>query len=216
MTYLDLTKPKDFTYQGFKAGKVNPINIVNEEFVPGNLHEEWIKFKDFLNAAQENVQNQITPEKVKEEHYQPVSVTPKKEEHYQSSKTTPTTFAQLLKEEGVDARITSSYREGAVTSNGSRSHHGNKENPAIDIVPTNGKSYDELIIQMITNPKIMKYFKDHGWGIHSEVSKDQWNSLTTGAHLHIGPDNVAKKGLAKILEKYESGVTTDLWKYRLA
>lgn len=125
------------------------------------------------------------------------------------------TFSQLLQEEGINARITSAYRPGAKTSNGSASHHSNKDNPAVDIVPTNGKSFDQLAIELITNPRIMQWFKNNKWGIHSEVTKDQWNAFTTGAHFHIGPDRVAQKGLQAIVKNYNEG-KTDIWKYQLS
>lgn len=59
----------------------------------------------------------------------------------------------------------------------------------------------------------MKWFELHKWGIHSEVSKNQWNKYTTGAHFHIGPDKVAVAGLKKILERYNSG-KKDVWDYK--
>lgn len=222
MTYLELTKPRKYKYGGFYAASPE-LQIVNEQFVPDSLKSSWEQFKKLIEQNSELAQqNYQQNQEFSDFTYQP-------EQEFSNNDLFETednilidspkeniSFQQLLKEENIDARVTSAYRAGAITSNGSRSHHSNKSNPAIDIVPANGKSYDELIIQLITNPRILKYFKDNNWGIHSEVSKSQWNSLTTGSHLHIGPDNVAKKGLTKILEKYNSGNTTNLWNYNLA
>ncbi len=98
----------------------------------------------------------------------------------------------LMRDEGISFRVTSGKREGAKTSNGSKSHHsmGN----AIDITPIKGQSWEDLIAQMKRSSKFLEYMRSHGLGILDERSKEMLSKTGgTGAHFHIGPDKAARQ-----------------------
>lgn len=214
-----------YKYGGFSAQATPPIQLpplVPPSFVDARFQDDYIGFQNIYNDPEywmppvalktnNDQKEDVSPELTVDNTGTSEENKPTKSQEQQKQ-----TLQELLREEGVDARITSSYRPNAQTSNGSVSHHSNKEMPALDIVPTNGKSFDELILQMLMNPRIMQWFKDNKWGIHSEVSKDQWNAFTTGAHLHLGPDKVAVKGLQAIVKNYQEGKQENLWKYKLS
>lgn len=198
------------------------FNSTDKRFVSDRYLQDWDNWvqtqksiQDFYTPMTESSSAVSSKETFRKETQHSPSQQYSNNDNTNSVDNTIKTFQQLLKEENISARVTSAYRPGAKTSNGRTSHHANKDNPAVDIVPTNGKSFDQLAIELITNPRIMQWFKDNKWGIHSEVTKDQWNAYTTGAHFHIGPDKVAQKGLQAIVKNYNEG-KTDIWKYKLS
>lgn len=99
-------------------------------------------------------------------------------------------FEDLLKQEGVHARITSGYRENSKTSSGKVSHHATKGG-AYDVVPTDG-DFENLRREIYGNPRIVAWMKKKGWGILEETNpKIKRRTGATGDHWHFGPDKIA-------------------------
>ena len=99
-------------------------------------------------------------------------------------------FEDLLKQEGVHARITSGYRENSKTSSGKTSHHATKGG-AYDIVPTDG-NFENLRREIYGNPRIVAWMKNKGWGILEETNPEiKRRTGATGDHWHFGPDKIA-------------------------
>lgn len=95
-------------------------------------------------------------------------------------------------------RITSGLREGATTSNGSRSWHALGE--AIDVTPIEGQTWDELRQQVRNSPEFVKWMQSKGYGILDETTKDMLaRTGGSGAHWHIGKDKSALEGLKQFL-----------------
>lgn len=129
-------------------------------------------------------------------------------------------ISEKLKQEGVDPiitglidiiqadpnlrsniKVTSTYRPGAVTTNGSPSWHS--KGLAVDIVPVNG-DFTEMEKALMSNPKIVKYLYDNNLGILDEYSEEgiKRNTGSTGKHFHIGRDKLAIQDFYKLLKKY--------------
>lgn len=113
---------------------------------------------------------------------------------------------QLFKENRIKAVITSDYRPGAkVYGKNVYSNHSKKDeygNPmAYDIKPTNGTSFEELRIQLATNPVIRQYLLSRNWGVLDESNPNYPGS--TGAHFHVGPDSGAQRDYKSWLNKYK-------------
>lgn len=110
------------------------------------------------------------------------------------------TLEELLKQENIPIKITSSYRgsngfRGGKTKQGTQSNHNKKDkygNPlAYDIVPTNG-NFEELLNKLYSNPRVVDWLRSKGYGILEEITPDIMKKTgATGKHLHIGPDSSA-------------------------
>lgn len=112
----------------------------------------------------------------------------------------------LLKQQGVDFTITSSYRPNAVTKSGHKSNHS-IEGGAYDIKPTNGKSFNDLKEQIYSNPTIVQWMNDHGWGIIEETTPEVMAKTgAIGKHWHFGPDSMGVANFKKRLEEYNNKV----------
>ena len=112
----------------------------------------------------------------------------------------------LLKQQGVDFTITSSYRSNAVTKSGHKSNHS-IEGGAYDIKPANGKSFEDLKEQIYSNPTIVQWMNDHGWGIIEETTPEVMAKTgATGKHWHFGPDSMGVQNFKKRLEEYNNKV----------
>lgn len=112
----------------------------------------------------------------------------------------------LLKQEGVDFTITSSYRPNSVTKLGYKSNHS-IEGGAYDIKPANGKSFEDLKEQIYSNPTIIQWMNDHGWGIIEETTPEVMAKTgATGKHWHFGPDSMGVQNFKKRLEEYNNKV----------
>ena len=97
----------------------------------------------------------------------------------------------LMQEEGISFRITSGSRPGAKTSSGRLSHHGSGN--ALDITPIKGQTWDDLLNQMRKSKRFISYMQEHNLGILDERTKKmQAKTGATGAHFHIGPDQMAR------------------------
>lgn len=102
-----------------------------------------------------------------------------------------TGLLDLFNKYNIRVRVTSGYREGATTSNGSQSHHATGH--AIDVVPVDG-NFAKLAIAIKTNPEIRNYMMSKGLGVLDETTKEMLaRTGGTGAHYHIGPDKIAQK-----------------------
>ena len=112
----------------------------------------------------------------------------------------------LLKQQGIDFTITSSYRPNAVTKSGHKSNHS-IEGGAYDIKPANGKSFEDLKEQIYSNPIIVQWMNDHGWGIIEETTPEVMAKTgATGKHWHFGPDSMGVQNFKKRLEEYNNKV----------
>ena len=112
----------------------------------------------------------------------------------------------LLKQQGIDFTITSSYRPNAVTKSGHKSNHS-IEGGAYDIKPANGKSFEDLKEQIYSNPTIVQWMNDHSWGIIEETTPEVMAKTgATGKHWHFGPDSMGVQNFKKRLEEYNNKV----------
>ena len=112
----------------------------------------------------------------------------------------------LLKQQGIDFTITSSYRPNAVTKSGHKSNHS-IEGGAYDIKPANGKSFEDLKEQIYSNPIIVQWMNDHGWGIIEETTPEVMAKTgATGKHWHFGPDSMGVQNFKKRLDEYNNKV----------
>ena len=112
----------------------------------------------------------------------------------------------LLKQQGIDFTVTSSYRPNAVTKSGHKSNHS-IEGGAYDIKPANGKSFEDLKEQIYSNPIIVQWMNDHGWGIIEETTPEVMAKTgATGKHWHFGPDSMGVQNFKKRLEEYNNKV----------
>lgn len=107
----------------------------------------------------------------------------------------PKNIEQVFKNAGLRVRITSGYRPGSVTSNGSTSWHSKKDSAgnsmAYDIVPIDG-DFNKLRQAMVNSPIIRDYFNRMGFGVLDETTSEMMaRTGATGKHFHIGPDRVA-------------------------
>lgn len=109
---------------------------------------------------------------------------------------------ELLKQEGVDFKVTSDYRPGAVTKSGHASNHS-KQNGAYDIIPINGKSFEDLRQQIYGNKRIRDWMIRHNWGIIEETTPEVMKKTgATGRHWHFGPDTEGVQNWNNNLVKY--------------
>lgn len=112
----------------------------------------------------------------------------------------------LLKQERVDFTITSGYRPNAVTKSGHKSNHS-IEGGAYDIKPINGKTFEDLKNEIYSNPTIVQWMNDHGWGIIEETTPEVMAKTgATGKHWHFGPDSMGVENFKKKLEEYNNKV----------
>ena len=112
----------------------------------------------------------------------------------------------LLKQQGVDFTITSGYRPNAITKSGHKSNHS-IEGSAYDIKPANGKSFEDLKEQIYSNPTIVQWMNDHGWGIIEETTPEVMAKTgATGKHWHFGPDSMGVQNFKKRLDEYNNKV----------
>lgn len=110
---------------------------------------------------------------------------------------------QLIKEQNLPIKITSSYRPHNTSKSGNKSHHTKLDeygNPtAYDIQPLiNGKvdksnyAFNYLREVINSNPVARQWFKDHDYGILDETTPSMMAKTgATGKHFHIGPDRGA-------------------------
>ena len=104
---------------------------------------------------------------------------------------------QLLKEEGIQAKISSGYRPNSKTKQGKNSNHSkldeNGQAGAYDIVPLNG-DFEDLRQKIYGNPRIVNWLKSKGWGILEETTSNIMHKTgASGKHWHFGPDSAAIK-----------------------
>lgn len=112
----------------------------------------------------------------------------------------------LLKQQGIDFTITSGYRPNAVTKSGHKSNHSIEEG-AYDIKPANGKSFEDLKEQIYSNPTIVQWMNDHGWGIIEETTPEVMAKTgATGKHWHFGSDSMGVQNFKRRLEEYNNKV----------
>lgn len=113
-------------------------------------------------------------------------------------------FPQLLKEEGINIRVTSELRKNAKTKSGHKSHHSYINewgfSAACDIVPTDG-NFDKLKKDIYDNPRIVAWLINHNIGILEETTQDVISKTgATGKHFHVGPDKWAIKMSSKYID----------------
>lgn len=98
---------------------------------------------------------------------------------------------KLFDENGIQAKITSGKRKpGQAGKAGVRSNHvyGN----AVDIVPVEGQTFDQLKQAMLSNDNVRNFFKYNSLGVLDETNPATMRQTgATGKHFHIGPDSNA-------------------------
>lgn len=95
---------------------------------------------------------------------------------------------------GIKYQLTSGKRTKLIGSAGEKSHHlkGN----AIDLIPIKGMTWADFKKQFRENKAVLDYLKSKGYGIYDETTPEALSkSKGTGYHFHIGPDQLAIKGL---------------------
>lgn len=96
-----------------------------------------------------------------------------------------------LADAGISVRVTSGLRKaGAAGKAGKKSHHvyGN----AVDIVPDNGETWDSMDQKIKSNPELIAYFRNNGFGILDETNPEIMRRTgATGKHWHVGYDKSA-------------------------
>lgn len=106
-------------------------------------------------------------------------------------------FVKIAAEEGIPFRVTSGYRPGALTSNGSPSWHS--KGLALDIVPKHGVSWEAFQNHFKNSPKTLKWIRDNKFGILDETTPEMLAKTGgTGAHWHIGKDKIAVDSFSKM------------------
>lgn len=101
---------------------------------------------------------------------------------------------------GISLRITSGYRPGARTKQGNQSWHS--QGYALDVTPGTNETWDSLRQKLRNSPDLIKYMQDQGFGIIDETTPEmQSRTGATGAHWHIGKDQLAISGLQTLLAK---------------
>lgn len=133
---------------------------------------------------------------------------PKKQEYIYN------VLPRLLKEAGLNIRVTSGYRKpGAVGTAGNRSWH--PRHGAVDIVPMGKTTFEDIEEVLHTNPTIVKYMLDNGFGLLDESGRSQASKDTmkrtgaTGAHFHIGRDSKPAALYKQRVVQYSPMATTD-------
>ena len=124
-------------------------------------------------------------------------------------------FEDLVKQENLPIKITSGFRgkgdfRGGKTLQGKRSNHNRLDSQgkpmAYDIVPING-NFEELLNLIYSNPRIVSWFKQRGYGILEETTPSVMKRTgATGKHLHIGPDTSARKMFNYRISKAQQGM----------
>lgn len=105
-------------------------------------------------------------------------------------------FVNIANEEDIPLRITSGYRPGAITSNGSPSWHS--KGLALDITPKHGTSWNELKQAFRNSSRTLQWLKDNDFGILDETTPEMLAKTGgTGAHWHIGRDKAANRNFFK-------------------
>ena len=100
-------------------------------------------------------------------------------------------LAALFEAKGVPVQITSLRREGATTSNGSRSYHA--DGKAMDIVPKSG-DFGPLLQLLRNDEEVRSAMSQIGIGYINETTKEMLaRTGGTGAHIHFGEDKLAIK-----------------------
>lgn len=119
------------------------------------------------------------------------------------------TFEELIEQEKLPAKITSSFRKNAKTKQGHISYHSQTDekgnSKAYDIVPING-DFEDLLNKIYSNPRIVGWVQSKGYGILEEITPDIMKRTgATGKHLHIGPDQIALEMFNKRIKRAQQG-----------
>lgn len=113
-------------------------------------------------------------------------------------------FVKIATEEGIPFRVTSGYRPGASTSNGSLSWHS--KGLALDIVPKHGVSWEAFQNHFKNSPRTLKWIRDNKFGILDETTPEMLAKTGgTGAHWHIGKDKIAIDSFGKMFPLSRKG-----------
>lgn len=118
-------------------------------------------------------------------------------------------FVKLAREEGIPFKITSGYRPGAKTSNGTESWHS--KGYALDIIPLDGYSWEDLKNSFKNAIKTRTWMKNNKFGIIDETTNEMLRKTGgTGAHWHIGKDKLAINSFANMFAK-NGGILKAQW-----
>jgi hypothetical protein len=79
--------------------------------------------------------------------------------------------------------VTSGVRN-STTSSGRRSRHA--DGLAIDIVPLEGETFDDLINKFKNSPELLKYMEENNVGFLTEITEEEMQKYgSTGQNIHI-------------------------------
>lgn len=101
---------------------------------------------------------------------------------------------RLLREAGLDIRVSSGYRPaGKVGTSGKRSWHW--RHGAVDIVPQGKTTFEDIEKAIYSNPAIYNYMLANNFGLLDESGRSAESKATmkrtgaTGPHFHFGRDS---------------------------
>ena len=100
---------------------------------------------------------------------------------------------KMLKEAGLDIKVTSGYRPVGTGNAGQRSWH--HRHGAVDIIPQGNTTFEDIENVLHNNPVIRQYMLSHNFGLIDESGRTAESRDTmrktgaTGAHFHIGKDS---------------------------
>lgn len=203
MTKYDFVNDLFTTYEPVKTSKVelnlplfdDPIDISSwaSGVSPSGIPIAKGKEPEVKEPVEEPIRYTMTNDYTQENSIQQSTEIKDKDKDKENSQKVPDldiSFEELLKQEGIHARITSGYRPGATTSSGKVSHHS-KEGGAYDVVPTKG-TFEDLREEIYGNPRIVAWLKNKNWGILEETTDVvKRKTGATGNHWHFGPDKSA-------------------------
>lgn len=137
---------------------------------------------------------------VSEPHKEPYSI----EKNWDTKVGYMSSLINLMKEEQIPFKVSSGFRQNAITNNGNPSWHS--KGYAIDIVPSAGTTWNDLKQKLYGNKRIQQWMKDNNMGMIDETGKSASAKFgATGANIHIGKDEYAKKEFWNTVGRYQWG-----------
>lgn len=176
---------KELNAQEEETGFENVVKKYENEAIKKSLNDSYKRSKDVMaNVEKNNLYEEMGGQELDD----------------------TTSFEDFAKN-NPDApfKISSAYRPNSIMSNGSPSWHSKKNvdgsSKAVDIVPKEGKTWDDVKEYIKNDPELARTFANRGVGIldESDSEEGEANRAKTkgsGPHYHIGPDNVTLKGKA--------------------
>lgn len=177
--------------------------LITSEFIPVTYEEKILEYPD-LNIMPLNDELPILSETILENKNNSIINKDNKNnisENFSDPNLKNINFEDLLKQEGINARVTSGHRPGAKTKQGRASNHSlldeHGHSMAYDVVPTDG-DYEKLRKEIYGNPRIVEWLRQRKWGALEETTASvKTKTGASGDHWHFGPDQAALRDSEK-------------------